>query len=291
MIKKLNLKNDVIFKAFFGKKGNEEFLIDFLNSLLKIEIKEIKIREEVNLEKLRNEEKGGRLDLQAELNSGIVVNIELQIRNEKNIENRSLIYAAKTISRETKKGTKYENINRVIMINILDYKLLPYEEYVSDTVTVLEKHREYEVIEGIKWYFIELPKFRKAKPDMNEKLNQWLAFIDDKNRGLIDMAEKRNKTIEKARVEMTYLTGDEELERLAELREKWAMDYDSGISSAREEGIREGRKEGREEGRKVEQEKIVKRLLEKNMEIEEIANIVNLTKEEVLEIKEKMVKK
>lgn len=291
MIKKLNLKNDVIFKAFFGKKGNEEFLIDFLNSLLKIEIKEIKIREEVNLEKLRNEEKGGRLDLQAELNSGIVVNIELQIRNEKNIENRSLIYAAKTISRETKKGTKYENINRVIMINILDYKLLPYEEYVSDTVTVLEKHREYEVIEGIKWYFIELPKFRKAKPDMNEKLNQWLAFIDDKNRGLIEMAEKRNKTIEKARVEMTYLTGDEELERLAELREKWAMDYDSGISSAREEGIREGRKEGREEGRKVEQEKIVKRLLEKNMEIEEIANIVNLTKEEVLEIKKKMVKK
>lgn len=283
MIKKLNLKNDVIFKAFFGKKGNEEFLIDFLNSLLKIEIKEIKIREEVNLEKLRNEEKGGRLDLQAELNSGIVVNIELQIRNEKNIENRSLIYAAKTISRETKKGTKYENINRVIMINILDYKLLPYEEYVSDTVTVLEKHREYEVIEGIKWYFIELPKFRKAKPDMNEKLNQWLAFIDDKNRGLIEMAEKRNKTIEKARVEMTYLTGDEELERLAELREKWAMDYDSGISNAREEG--------REEGRKVEQEKIVKRLLEKNMEIEEIANIVNLTKEEVLEIKEKMVKK
>ena len=33
MQKRLNLKNDVIFKAFFARKGNEEFLIDFLNAL------------------------------------------------------------------------------------------------------------------------------------------------------------------------------------------------------------------------------------------------------------------
>ena len=37
--KRYNLKNDVIFKTFFSRKGNEEFLIDFLNALLKIEIK------------------------------------------------------------------------------------------------------------------------------------------------------------------------------------------------------------------------------------------------------------
>ena len=56
--KRLNLKNDVIFKTFFSRKGNEEFLIDFLNALLKIEIKKIQIREEVNLEKLSPKEKG-----------------------------------------------------------------------------------------------------------------------------------------------------------------------------------------------------------------------------------------
>ena len=61
--RKLNLKNDVIFKAFFGKKGNEKYLIDFLTGLLKINIKEIEIKEEVNLLKLTNDEKGGRLDL------------------------------------------------------------------------------------------------------------------------------------------------------------------------------------------------------------------------------------
>ena len=40
--RKLNLKNDVIFKAFFGKKGNEKYLIDFLTGLLKINIKDRK---------------------------------------------------------------------------------------------------------------------------------------------------------------------------------------------------------------------------------------------------------
>ena len=46
-----NLKNDIIFKAFFGRKGNEEFLIDFLEALLHIKIDKIIIREEVDLEK------------------------------------------------------------------------------------------------------------------------------------------------------------------------------------------------------------------------------------------------
>ena len=31
--KTYNLKNDVIFQTFFARKGNEEFLIDFLNGL------------------------------------------------------------------------------------------------------------------------------------------------------------------------------------------------------------------------------------------------------------------
>lgn len=41
--KKYNLKNDVIFQTFFARKGNEEFLIDFLNTLLNKNIQKIKI--------------------------------------------------------------------------------------------------------------------------------------------------------------------------------------------------------------------------------------------------------
>ena len=271
---KFNLKNDIIFKAFFSRKGNEEFLIDFLEALLNIKIKEIKVKEEVNIEQLSVEEKGGRLDLQAKLNDGIIVNIELQMKNHFNIEERTTFYSSKVISRETKRGSNYNDISKVIMINILGYNLLEFEEYISETMIVLEKHRDYEMLDGIKWYFIELPKFRKQNPDMNEKINQWLSFIDDWNMEAVKMAESKNDTLRKARKEMEYLTGDAAIRRMAELREKWEMDYESGIDCAEKRGIRKG----------IENEKleIAKKLIEKGMTISEIIEITGLS-EEVIE--------
>ena len=270
--KEFDLKNDVIFTTFFSRKGNEEFLIDFLSALLKIEITEIEIREEVNLEKLARDEKGGRLDLQAKLNTGVIVNIEMQIENEHNIKERSLTYGAKTLSREIKRGTDYADIKQVIMINILDYEALKVEEYVSNTVTVLNKHREYEVIRGIKWYFIELPKFRRMHPDMDEKINQWLAFIDNYDRRLVELAEKKNKTLEKARVEMNYLTGDEEVRRLAELREKWERDYISARLS------------GEKEGKRKEKISLAKEMKKNGLAIELIEKITGLSAKEIEQI-------
>ena len=130
----------LFLKLFFGRKGNEEFLIDFLNAILKIKIEKIKVREEVDLERIDPKEKGGRLDLQATLNDGIIVNIELQIENKHNIENRTTFYSSKVISMETERGTDYKDINQVIMINILDYELFGFEEYISETAIVLDKH-------------------------------------------------------------------------------------------------------------------------------------------------------
>ena len=279
--RKYNLKNDIIFKTFFSRKGNEIFLIDFLNALLKIDIEKITIREEVNLEQLSTEEKGGRLDLQAELNSGIIVNIELQIRNELNIEERTTAYSAKVMARNIERGTKYEDIKRVIMINILDYEIFDFNEYVSESVTVLDKHREHELLNDIKYYFVELPKFRKQHPDMNNKLNQWLAFIDDTDRRLIKMAEKKNKVLEKARVEINYLTGDAEVKWLEELREKWEMDRISAISYAE----KRGKEIGEDIGRKKEKEEIAKKLLEQNVDMETIISATGLTEQEIESLK------
>ena len=263
-----NLKNDIIFKAFLGRKGNEEFLIDFLEALLHIKIDNIIIKEEVDLEKLNPQEKGGRLDLQAKLNDGIIVNIELQIENKYNIEKRTMFYSSKVISMETERGTDYKYRNQVIMINILDYELFGFEEYISETKVVLDKHREYEVMNGIKWYFIELPKFRRMNPNLNEKLSQWLVLLDDYNEEAIAMAEKKNPTIKKARQEVTYLTGDEAVKRIEFLREKWEMDRISEINYEK----------------KLTKIETAKKLLKKGMDIDSIMEVTDLSKEEIEKI-------
>ena len=78
---------------------------------------------------------------------------------------------------------------------------------------------------------------------MNEKINQWLAFIDDYDREMVKVAEEKNDKLKKARIEMNYLTGEAETRRLAELREKWEMDRVSAINHATRKGKEERRKE------------------------------------------------
>ena len=245
---KNNLKNDVIFKTFFSRKGNEAFLIDFLEALLEVKIETIKIEQEVNLGRFSPEEKTGSLDVQAILNDGIVVDIEMQVDDRHNIIARTVFYAAKQMTRLTSKGEEYENIKKIIMINILDYELLPFENYITKTAIVMDHHREYVVIDGIEWYFIELPKFPRSQPDMNEKVNQWLAIIDDVDEELIEMAKEKNQLLRKVKAEFIELSGDEETRRLEELKDKWERDYKSGVNYAMEEGMRKGLQEGLEKG-------------------------------------------
>ena len=159
------------------------------------------------------------------------------------------------------------------MVNILNFNIFKYKEYVSESMLVLKEHREYEISDLVKYYYIELPKYRKAKADMNNKLDQWLALIDDTDWGKIEMAEEKNKTIKSALDDMEYLTGDAEIKRLAELREssridKWfAMNY--------------GRKQG-ENKAKIE---TAKKLLEMNIAMDIIIKATGLTQEELEKIK------
>ena len=116
--------------------------------------------------------------------------------------------------------------------------------------------------------------------------NQWLAFIDDYDRGLVKMAEEKNKTIEKAKVEFGYLTGNDAVRRLEELKEKWEMDWNSNMNYVKKEAKKEGIKEGIKTGEKQNSKEIAKAMLEKNMPIDLIIELTHLSEEEIKEISE-----
>ena len=90
------------------------------------------------------------------------------------------------------------------------------------------------------------------------------------------MAEEKNEILVKARIQMKYLTGEAELRRLADLREKWEMDRISGINYAT--------RVGREEGAKEKGIEIAKEMLNMGMTKEQVQKATKLTKEEVEEI-------
>ena len=159
------------------------------------------------------------------------------------------------------------------MVNILNFNIFKYKEYVSESMLVLKEHREHEISDLVKYYYIELPKYRKAKADMNNKLDQWLALIDDTDWGKIEMAEEKNKTIKSALDDMEYLTGDAEIKRLAELRESSRIDKWFAMSY------------GRKQGKKENQIETAKRMLKEKIPIDIIIRVTQLTKEEIEKIK------
>ena len=205
------------------------------------------------------------------------------------------------------RGTDYKDLEKTILINILGYEMFPqYNDYISKTAIVLKEHRECEVIDQVEWWFIELPKFRRVHPDMNKKINQWLAFIDDEDKELVEVAEKKNKLLKKARNEVNYLTGNAAVRRLAELRDKWDLEYEmsmeyakkmgtedgkkiglkQGIKEGKEQGIQIGIEEGIQIGERNNQIKMAKEMMKQGISKELIEKITHLTKEEIDKIED-----
>ena len=243
----LTLKNDIMFKAFFSKKGHEKFLEDFIGAILNEKIHVLHVVHDARLEQLLKAEKYGVLDLDVELENGKIINLEMQIRDLHNIERRTTFYASKKITEQEGIGKFYEGLKDVIIIVILDYNFLPVPDYVNKTVRVLDKHRDYEINNNVCYYYIELGKFRNAHPDMKNKLNHWLAFIDRERGDLLEMAKKENSLIKEADEDYNVLTGDEEKKRLEWIRMVSAMEEHSALLTAKNEGIAEG-KEQRKRG-------------------------------------------
>ena len=299
----LKMKNDIMFKTFFSRKENEEFLKDMLEAILGKRIKIKKVIHDARLEQLAKEQKYGILDLDVELEDGEIINVEMQLKNYHNIEERTTFYASKKIVEQLGPGTKYENMKKVIVIAILDYSFLDVPDYLTETVRVATKHREYEINNNVTYYYIELDKFRNENPDMKDPLNQWLAFLDMERGELLEMAKKENKKIEKALENYEVLTGDAEVKRLAEIRLMSELEEKSALASERERGkeLRNERgkrtaewkrekscgiKEGKKAGEKQSKEKIVKELLKLKMPIEQIIQVTKSTEEEIKRIEE-----
>lgn len=228
---KLTMKRDIVFKAFFSK--NERFLKSFLSAILGKNIVIKKVMHDVRLEQLAKEMKYGILDLEVELEGGEIINVEMQLKNNRNIEKRTTFYASKKIVEQLEPRQNFEELKKVIVIAILDYKLTDLPEYVTETVRVTREHKDYELNNVVKYYYIELPKFRKENPDMNINVNQWLSFIDMERSDLLDMAKKKNKEIEEAVEAYEVLTGNEEMKRLAELRLMSELEENSALATAR----------------------------------------------------------
>ena len=267
-MKELKVTNDYVFKKIFAKPGNENILKDFLIAVLEIPIKEIEVLKDVHLEKKLEENKTGILDIKATLNNNINVNIEMQVRNEYNMIDRSLYYWAKLYTESLYKKQDYRENNKTIAINILAFNIFK-EGLYHEKCMIRRDYNGKILTEDLEMHFIQIPKCKGIKT----KLDEWIQFIGNISEEGVKIAMKNNKEIKKAKEELEYLTGDEETRRLAELREKAEMDEKFAIMYATKNGI--------EKGKNKKSKEIAKKLKSMNMKTEEIEEATGLSRQEI----------
>jgi predicted transposase/invertase (TIGR01784 family) len=139
-----------------------------------------------------------------------------------------------------------------VAINILNFDLLDSGTRFHNRYRFTEIETKQELTDIAEIQFMELPALRRyiqenetsIKDAIGEnKLLEWLLFIDDPESEFAKMAEEKNELIGRARDMLKTLSKDEKLQEEYMAREKAIMDKYSALSEAEEKGIEQGKKE------------------------------------------------
>ena len=247
----LNPKIDFVFKKIFGSEEHPEILISFLNAVLKPKkpIVSVEIKNS-DLEKEYIEDKFSRLDVKALTSNKEIINIEIQLKNEYNMIQRSLYYWSKLYEEQLSEGDRYDKLSRTVCINILDFKYLKNDRFHNGyRLKEIETNEELTDLQEI--HFIEIPKLKRfeSTEEIVDLLEGWVEFLRDPESEVIRKLEMSNKEIREAKDELYRLSRNSKERELYYLREKSLRDEISALANAKEKGLKEGLKQGLFEGK------------------------------------------
>lgn len=293
-VERLPLTDDYIFKRVFAFEGNESVLKDFLEAILRKDIKEVTIKnpEIIPYEK---DEKRGLLDIKAETDDGMVLDVEMQMKDKKDTEERGVQYLVNMITSQLQVGDDYTKLKKSIVIFITNYNFLKRNSYHSvgkmkfdetleeEYVDMGYKEEEQIASKYIEFHYIELPKYKKKEPSKFTKLDQWMCVFTQRKEEIM-LAEKENKEIKKAMNTLDFISEDpKERERHNSII---MAEYNRLTSEHNffEAGVEEGIEKGIEKGKEEERKEIAKKLLKIRIPIEQIIETTGLTKQEIEEL-------
>jgi predicted transposase/invertase (TIGR01784 family) len=243
---RLNPLNDYMFLKIMGEKGDEEQLCAFLNAVLGRSGKDAIVSVEIIENRMINAEvvgdKTSILDVRALAGEIEKLDVEIQLRNPGNMENRSLFYWSREFSDGLVAGQDYRETQKVIAINIVNYEFKTEVPDFHLKFHIWEDVHRILLTDALEIHFIDMVKFRRLgdKDIRGNELHRWLTWLDkDSPEELIEEIVKMDTAIRKTEEKMVFVSGDKETLRAYHLREMAMSDWTSGINYARQEGIKE----------------------------------------------------
>ena len=214
----------------------------------------------------------------------------MQMVDKKNMIKRMLYYWSRQYAKGIGKNEDYRELKRTIVILIANFELKNLESLGihSRWKIIEEEERKIVLTEDLEFNIIEVPKMYKMHQKGEDKLKEWLEFLENPDSKEVQSYMKRNENMKEAREKLDKMSKDEKVRRLAELRQKALMDEReaeyTGYSNGLEDGIKRGFEQGLERGAEKEHERILeiaKKMKKRNTDINSIIEITGLRKEEI----------
>lgn len=275
----LDPKAGLTFKKVFGE--HPALVISLLNALLPFETEDEKIEsvEYLPIELVPDTplKKNSIVDVRCRDAQGRVFIVEMQMIWSLAFMHRVFFNTSKAYVRQIDKSEKFELLQPVYSLNLVDDIYHPdVEEYYHDYRIVHMEHSD-KVIEGLRFVFVELPKFKPHSFSEKKMQVLWLRYlteVDEKTRvvpqELMDVPEIKMavEQLEESAFNDAQLWGYDDFWDAVRVEKTLVSDVQNKYREGMEQGIKQG----------IEQGKIdtALRMLQKGYTVDDVCDITGL---------------
>ena len=290
----LDPKHDMVFKKIFG--GHPHLLISFLNAILPLDTT-IETIEYLSPEMAPETptRKDSIVDVLCVDNLKRTFVVEMQMYWNNMFMNRMVFNTSKAYVRQLEKAKPFSLLQPVYGVGIINDIFDKVTDEFYHHYQIVNRENTDEIIEGLEYVMVEIPKFKVEKWGEKQMAVLWLRFLSeiDENTRKVPDELLNNQTINEALSICEEVAFTDRERRIYDdfwdvirtenglIESSLREGMEKGWKKGRKEGIEEGRKEGIEEGMEKANQIIVASCRKKGFSIAQIMDITGLSEEQI----------
>ena len=271
-----DLLDDDVFKLVFGQESSKDVMIEFLNQVIDDRnIVDLEFMDK-EMKSMDRDRKDSVYDMFCKTDDGSRIVVEVQRRKQKAYVERTIYYSTFQVRNQVDSGSSDYAFCPVYVINILDFNI----DENKGNPNVRTVYRLYEenvhtlLTDKLTFIFLELNKFRKGLDDLDGNILDGMYFCLKNMASLKECPDALTHDVFRKMFDISELVNMDEYTRSKVLLKMTTeRDLRNQIEYAKKEAIEEGRAEG--------MNIVIRQMAAKGMDLQRIADIVELSVEEV----------
>ena len=287
--KYLNPKADLTFKKVFGE--HEDLVMSLLNALLPLdEGKQIEHVEYLTSEMVPENpgKKNSVVDVRCRETGGRHFIVEMQMNWNNEFEQRVILNASKAVVKQLGTSEDYSLLQPVYALNLINdvgFDAGP-DEFYHDYAIVNVAHSD-RIIEGLRFVFVELPKFKPQNIKEKKMAVLWLRFLTEIDRDTEEVPQELLENPETSKALKILEKSAYNEKELYAYEYYWDAVYNErgairhGYKQGLEQGLEQGMAQGIEQGIEQTKRENALRMKADGLPAELIAKYTGLDKETI----------